>query len=97
MFTSRIAEIIEFRYLTETANSSARSLSMFPSRQMHGPRLAIKQTIHPVQERQVLLGPFALRHRHIKCYLALMRFRGESTSSAWTERCLARSAGQENS
>ena len=32
-----------------------------------------------------------------KCYLALMRFRGESTSSAWMERCLARSARQENS
>ncbi len=63
---------------------------------MHGPRLAIKQTIHPVRGRPVLLGPFALPRRQIKCCLVRMRFRGESTSSAWMEKCLARSARQEN-
>jgi hypothetical protein len=70
----------------EMVNSFARSLSMFPSRPMHDPRLATKQIIHLVRERQVLLGRFASPRRQIRCCSVLMHFQGESTSLRWMGR-----------
>src|SRR5437762_9169243 len=97
IFMQLTAEIIAFKYSTEMVNSSARLLSIFPSRQMQDPRLATKQIIHLVRERQVLPGQFASPHRHIKCCSVLMHFRVESTSSAWMGRFLGCSASPENS
>ncbi len=61
------------------------------------PRLATKQTIHPVREHQAHLGPFALPRHQIKYCSVPMHFRGESISSAWTGRFLGCSVNQENS